>query len=151
MGVSPSLSASSADVVGDRPQAGDSVNAITLPARKKSLADKSAGEAGRAAGGQHVRRSGHIIAHGHRDCNGPKTRLRHCGIFSNSRSASAEAMCKCSGAIWSASAAASSAESHQDQRPELLQALPSQVAALQMGQLRRQARRPRRPTVSGSR
>ena len=44
-------------------------------------------------------------------------------------------MCKCSGAISSASAAASSADRHANQGPELLEALPRQIAALQMGKL----------------
>ena len=70
---------------------------------------QSAGESGRAAGGQHVRRAGGVVAQAPPACNCPGTSRRRGESSRPTPRRSAVAMCRCSGAISSVSAQASSA------------------------------------------
>ena len=84
---------------------------------QKIVGRKSAGKAGRAAGRQHVRRAGRVIAHRHRAVIAQKHRAGMANLCQQAPRRRRVAMCKCSGAISSASAAASSASATRIKAP----------------------------------
>ena len=116
----------------------------TLERRRKSLARQPAGEPGGAAGRQHVRRPGRVIAQGHRrvmaqeDRAGVVDPLQRPLPGRGSRCADARAP------AGSTQSTASSASRRQHQRAEPLQAVAGQFAARQLGELRVKRRRPPR-------
>ncbi len=118
------------------------VNDSTLLERKKSAGRESAGKTGRAAGGQHVRRAGGVIAHGHRACSCPRKMAPAWRMSASNSSALVGGDVQVLRRDYVGQLRGFVLVAHQHQRAELLQALPRQVATRQVGRLPLPARRP---------